>query len=177
VLQWRAYLKTGTHVLKVPTMPDWLKISLVIGGLVFGGMAFTLPALAFDATPPLTYDGSRELECAIVRTSDGTHDVYKTVISISFDGSTFKNLNIWHTVRDGTEYDRTAQYENGVAWWRDSDLISYNWSGTRQGLTMFGHVFHGKRDGWWYTEDLWKGNRHVFQMAAVCHETGIGDRP
>jgi hypothetical protein len=92
----------------------------------------TAPTQAFEVAKPFSVNGSKFLECSIVRTQPRDRDsdpVYKINVSIVFNNSgSFEALNAVHTVRSGQTYDRTQQYVNGRAWAKPG-YLDWFWEG------------------------------------------------
>ena len=140
--------------------------------------SLALPAFAFNAAPPKPpfdpTDGAY-LECAIVKlmppSAAGRDPVYKVNINLTYDQSrTFQSLEVYHTLVSGRSVDRSQQYTDGTTWTSQPKTYDWFWQGKRGTSRMLGHLYHNKRDGWMYVEDLFDSGRHSMQSVADCHE-------
>jgi hypothetical protein len=136
---------------------------------------FATSANAFQAAPQLAQPNLRYgkyLECAIVRhTPDrDSNPAYKVSIAFGIDEGVFQSLDVYYTLVNGREVNRSEQYVNGRTWTDMPRLKNWYWAGTRGSVAMVGNLYHNERDGWMYREQIVQNGRLTYQMLADCHE-------
>jgi hypothetical protein len=136
-------------------------------------------AIAFEQKRPEPWDGSSELECAIVKTTenykkDEGDPIYKISLSL-VDNPDINNgkmvLNVAHVAASGAVFDRDDQYKN-TNLRHTPDRLEYTWTGTmikNKNITMSGTVWRDTSGKWFYSETQYKNGKPSYQMLSRCH--------
>jgi hypothetical protein len=135
------------------------------------------PASAFQQA---TWDGGVNLECAVVKTTEGykkdDDPIYKVMVELSHDGHAPMSLKVMHVAASGAVYDRDDQY-------RQTNLtntpgrLEYSWTGTmakNRAYTMRGSLWRNTSNNWFYSETQFKGSVTSYGMLSRCNVVAPG---
>jgi hypothetical protein len=134
-------------------------------------VAAVVPASAFQQA---TWDGGVNLECAVVKTTEGykkdDDPIYKIMVELLHDDHTPMSLRVMHVAASGAVYDRDGQY-------RQTNLtntpgrLEYSWTGTmakNRAYTMRGSLWRNTGNNWFYSEMQFKGGVMAYGMLSRC---------
>jgi len=146
-----------------------MKIIVLASALV---VASVLPASAFQQA---TWDGGVNLECAVVKTTEGykkdTDPIYKVVVELSHDGRAPMSMKVMHVAASGAVYDRDDQYvQTNLT--NTPGKLEYSWTGTmakNRAYTMRGSLWRNTANTWFYSETQFRGSAQSYGMLSRCH--------
>jgi hypothetical protein len=133
---------------------------------------------AFEPRKEPQFSGGVDLECAIVKTSDGyrkdADPIYKIVVALSLSPEASPtSLTVTHVSAGGNYYTRDEQYTKSNLT-NTRGKFEYFWTGTmvkNSAYTMRGALWRNNNGGF-YSENQFKGGTGSFSMLSKCHVQG-----